>query len=232
MFSVKFGDSIDTWETYRIVPTSRPDVNPPTAKTNYADVYSVNGPLDLSEALTGFMLYDSRRGSWEFYTKNRAMPWPTLYQRLLNEIHGRKFKVKLSNDQNFYYVGRILIREPKAPKTHTNITIEYILEPYKYELTSSLEPWLWDPFNFETGIIRDYAGLTVDGTLSLFIPASGRPFIPTITASAAMEVTVNGTTYQLNAGENRITAILIDKDTTLTFSGSGTVSVYYQGAWL
>lgn len=231
MFSIQF-DDIDTWETYQLVPTSRPDVNPPAAKTNYIDVYSPDGALDLSTALTGFMLFDNRKGSWEFYTRNRAMPWEVLYHRLLNELHGRSFRVKLSQQPDFYYIGRIFVKDPKSPKTHTNPTLEYFLEPYKYELTTSLEPWLWDPFNFETGIIRDYSGLTVDGTLALFIPASSRPYIPTITASAAMTVETGGETYQLAAGENRITEILIDKDTTLTFSGSGTVSVEYQGAWL
>jgi hypothetical protein len=48
-----------------------------------------------------------------------------------------------------------------------------------------------------------------------------------------MSVSCRGQTYSLSAGDNRNVNILIGRaEETLTFTGSGTVSVNYRGGWL
>lgn len=223
-----------TYRDYHLIPTSRPVVNPPQAKTNYADVNGINGSLDLSTALTGFMTFQDRSGSWEFLVKKRVRPWEVDYTKLMNDLHGKYFdRIRLEDEPYYYYKGRLFVSAWKSQKDASYVTINYTLEPYKYEIQNSLEDWLWDPFSFETGVIRNYKNLVVSGTLALEVPGSARPYIPTITVSAAMTVTFNGTTYNLASGSNTIPEIVISQaGTTLTFSGSGTVSVLYQGAWL
>ena len=227
-------DGLHSYLDLNLVPTSRPAVMPPEALTNYVDVSGIDGPLDLSTALTGFLLYGNRTGSWEFLVKKRVLPWQTEYMQLLNKLHGKRIeKLILEDDPEYYYKGRTFVEGWKSDKANTFVTISYELQPYKYEMTNSLEPWLWDPFSFETGIIREYGELAVSGTLKVTIPGTSRPYIPTITASAAMTVTYKGTVYNLAAGENFIDAIMITEETAeLTFSGTGTVSILYQGAWL
>ena len=222
-------DDKDIFEDFSLVPVTRPVVNEPETITKYVDVYGVDGPLDLSEALTGQMMYKNRKGTWEFHIKNYSDSWDNIIHRLANYIHGRRVVVRLEDDAWYYYMGRLeLDKFSSAP----DVKINYNLEPYKYE-PSTFQDWLWDPFNFENGIIREYKNLTVDNSLVLTVPGSSRPCIPIITCSTAMTVTYQNHAYSLNAGDNRVTGILIGSDEeTLTFSGSGTVSVDYRGGWL
>ena len=224
----------NTYTDYKLIPTSRPAVNPPEPKTNYADVNGINGTLDLSTVLIGHMLYNNRSGQWDFIVKKRVLPWQAEYMELLNALHGRYFdRIRLEDDLYYYYKGRLTVKSWKSDKVNTGVSIGYYLEPYKYEDTNSLEDWLWDPFSFETGIIREYKDITVSSSTTLHIPGSSRPYIPTITASTAMTMTYGGQSYNLAAGENVFNDIILaSADADLTFSGSGTVSVLYQGAWL
>lgn len=73
----------------------------------------------------------------------------------------------------------------------------------------------------------------MDGTLTLTIPGTRRPCIPTITASTAMTATFGGKEYALTSGDNRISGICITEgDNVLTFTGDGTVSIDYRGGRL
>lgn len=230
MDSVYFGDK-NSWEDFHLFPSPEIIVNPPKPITNYVDVGGVDGQLDLSTALTGSMRYDNRTGSWTFGVATEH--WETAYHELANYLHGQKMRVVLSDDPGFYYMGRLELNSWKSNKYFSVLVINYILEPYKYDILSSLDDWLWDPFCFETDIIREYKDLTVNGSLVLKVPGSSRPCVPTITCSAAMSVSCRGQTYSLSAGNNRNVNILIGRaEETLTFTGSGTVSVNYRGGWL
>ena len=72
--SITFGDK-NTWDDWHLIPSSRPLFNPPTPKTKYQDIPGANGKLDLSEALTGYPVYDNRIGSFEFYVMNGYQEW-------------------------------------------------------------------------------------------------------------------------------------------------------------
>ena len=129
--------------------------------------------------------------------------------------------------------GRVTMNAVESDRKTATISLKAVCDPYKLEITGSLDDWLWDTFNFETGIIRDYKALPVDGTLTLTIPGTRRPCIPTITASSAMTATFGGKEYALTAGDNRISGICITEgDNVLTFAGNGTVSIDYRGGRL
>ena len=56
---------------------------------------------------------------------------------------------------------------------------------------------------------------------------------PMITVSKDMTVTFEGNTYNLKTGTNKIYEILISEgENTLTFTGTGTVSIDYTGGSL
>ena len=89
--------------------------------------------------------------------------------------------------------------------------------------------WLWDTFNFETDVARDYAELVVDGTLTTTIVGSKMPVTPVSEVSSNMSLLFEGTTYQLTAGRNRIAGMtLVDQAYQMTFTGNGTVSVEFE----
>lgn len=209
-------------------------ISAPETNTRFIEVPGRNGALDLSEALTGFPTYKDRDIVLTFDGKTRDFDsWERLYSQILNAIHGQRLKIQLDTDPGFYYEGRVSVSSKKEVLETDTLTIAARVAPYKLELTSSRDPWLWDPFSFETGIIRDYDTLTVNGSLSLVIPGNAMRVVPTITTSAAMTVTFEGKTYNLTAGKNRVSDIcLTSGENTLVFTGSGTVSVNYQGGEL
>lgn len=237
MYHSIYIDEKNTWDDFYLIPETRPVVNPPEVRTMYVDIPGKDGALDLSTALTGFVLYKNREGSWTFIVDNDHWNWEVAYHTISNYLHGKRMKIILEDDPNFYYIGRLAVDEWKSEQSWSKIVIKYNLEPFKYELTSSVEEWLWDPFSFETGVVRESGNITIPGTLTIIIPSSRRPVIPTFVVSAngnGMTMQVNGgTTYTLYDGTNRNTSIIFgEEETTLELTGTGVLSIIYQGGWL
>lgn len=234
--SVTFGNK-NTWDDWHLIPSTRPVFNPPSVKTQYIDIPGANSQVDLTESLTGYPVYDNRTGSMEFNVVNGYRTWDVLYSEIMNYLHGKKMKAYLEDDPYFYYEGRFTVNEWKSDKYWSIITIEYNVYPYKKEPNTSVEPWLWDPFDFEQGIIRDYNALVVDGTLELEILGREEYVVPEIIVDSddgsGMTVKVGSTTYELSDGVNVNPNIVVgETNVTLTFTGNGTVGVNYQGGSL
>lgn len=235
--SITFGDK-NTWDDWHLIPSKRPSFNPPTVKSQYVDIPGGNGVLDLTESLTGYPLYNTRTGSWEFYVENGFKPWDELYSEISNYLHGQKLRAILEDDPGFYYEGRFTVDEWNSDSWWSTITISYDVYSYKKELTSSLENWLWDPFDFETGIVREYGELEVNDTLTLEIPSRQEYICPKIIVTSSdgtgMNLQYNSKTYHLNDGENLLPEVTFGGGVTVTlkFTGNGTVSVDYQGGSL
>ena len=234
--SITFGDK-NTWDDWHLIPSTRPLFNPPDVKTHIVDIPGANGQIDLTESLTGYPLYENRTGSIEFYVANGYEDWSVLYSKIMNYLHGKRMRATLEDDRYFYYEGRFEVNKWESDKWWSKITIDYDVYPYKKEPNSSIEPWLWDPFDFEYGIIRDYSELVVDGSLSLEILGRQEPIVPEITvdsdSGSGMTVKVGSKTYELSEGVNVNPNIVIgEANVTLVFTGNGTVSVNYQGGML
>lgn len=150
--SITFGDK-NTWDDWHILPTERPVFAPPEPKTHYIDIPGGNGSLDLTESLTGYPVYNNRTGSFTFRVMNDYGNWSERYSEIMEHLHGRNMKAVLADDDQWFYQGRFTVDGWKSGSTWSEITIGYNVNPFKWSVLSSTEPWLWDPFNFETGII-------------------------------------------------------------------------------
>lgn len=238
---ITFGDK-HTWRDWRLVPTSRPVFQPPDVKRIEIDLTGGDGIVDLTESLTGDVRYKQRTGSMEFQVENKEQ-WTTVYSDILDYLHGQKMKAVLDDDLGYYYMGRFSVNQWKSDKMNSKIVIDYSTDPYKYDMFGSADEWLWDSFNFETGIIRDYyRNLPVETgkTTSIFIPGERKPVVPEFDVilgdgvdSIKVRTSTNGKTYTLKAGKNRIPSIVIRKDgATFYFTGAGTVTINYRGGRL
>lgn len=205
----------------------------PEAKTNYIEIVGRDGFLDLSEALTGDIQYNNRNITLTFNIENDFYKWQSMISNISNYVHGKIHKIIMDTDKGFYYYGRVSINTEKTNSVDGTLVLECNVEPYKYEITSSLEPWTWDDFSFLDGIIRDYKDLVVSGSLSLTIQARRKKRIPTFTTNSIMTVKFNNITYQLPIGSTQVLDIeLIEGNNILTFTGNGIVSVDYRGGSL
>ena len=153
-------NGMNTWKDWKLIPSSRPLFNAPKVKTNYIDLPGANGSIDATQVLSSYIYYNNREGSNEFYVANREHDWATVYSEIMNYLQGRKVKIILSDDPGFYYRGRLAVNQWKSEKDFSRIVIDYVVDPYKYEIISTNEDWLWDPFNFYTGIIRKKSDYT------------------------------------------------------------------------
>lgn len=226
-YGVLFGDK-HSFRDFGLYPKSKMVINPPDVREVYVEVAGADGDLDITEALTGRANYESREGDFEFTLVDRKK-WDSVYSGLMNTLHGRKMRVVLDDDPYHYYYGRIKIDSFRTNKYTANIAIKGVFDPYKKSLIANSEQWLWDPFNFETDVARDYMSMVVDGTLTVTVVGSRMPVTPVIEVSSDMTVIFEGTTYQLTSGKNRIVGItLVDQEYEMTFNGNGTVNIQFE----
>ena len=229
--------NIHTLEDWGCYMHNRQTVTPPEVKWLTEDIPGANGKLNYTKALSGRVNYKNRTLHIELFVLDAMIKWDAIYSMMLDALHGRQFHIIFDSDANYFYDGWAYIVELQSSRKKGIIVIECDVEPFKYEMYSSLDDWLWDPFNFEDGIIREYKNLTVSGTRTLIIPGRRMEVVPTFTVHSTggtgMDVTFEGVTYHLSEGDSRVPAIdLGEGDNELIFAGTGTVSVDYRGGRL
>ena len=228
------GAAIHTLTDWGCYLHGRQKIDPAPVKWMKESIPGTNGKLDYTKALSGRVNYDSRLIHVELFVLDAVNMWDSVYSAMQDFLHGQTMKIIFDSDSGYYYEGTVEVNEWQSMKKMAVIVIEGDVDPFKYEMFSSLEDWEWDPFNFEDGIIREYKNLTVNASLTLTIPGRRMEVVPTFTVSNTsgngLNVTYNSVTYHLSEGANRVPAIdLKEGDNVLVFTGSGKVSVDYRG---
>lgn len=230
MLGVTF-DGKHSWRDYGLILTSTLTPSPPVKK-HEVDIPGADGVLDLSEALGGVrysqrtitMTFAFAAGYWYRYTKN---------SEIANAIHGKRMKIILDDDPNYYYYGRVNFDSWTVDKSLGLLSFTMTADPYKYDLISTTDAWLWDTFSFKDGIIRNYKNMIVDGEQKIRILGSPKRTIPVIISDVDMTLIFQGKEYQIVAGKNKIYEIAIGpSEYVLQFRGNGTVSIEYRGGML
>lgn len=231
--SITIGEK-NTWDDWHLIPSSRPLFNPPSVKENTVDIPGGDGVLDLTASLAGRPTYNNRTGSWTFYVQNGFKDWTVLYSEIMVYLHGQTFTAVLEDDPGYYYEGRFSVNSWKSDKDYSQIVIDYNVGPYKKDASGTGSDWLWDPFNFETGVIRNYKNLSVLTSLTVTVIGDMMENVPTIIASASgMQVEYEGETYSLSKGANTIPKIILRSgENTLTFTGEGIITIENVGGRL
>ena len=250
LHSLILNDKIDTWDDWKVVTTKRPVFNEPELKSEYVGVPGRDGNLDMTEVLTGYPLYDNRRGVLQFFLYDDSVLALSKLNIIRNYLHGRKHKIILNDEPEYYYIGRLMMHEshPTTEGEYAVFDLEYDLEPYKYDLASSNEDWLWDPFNFETGVIREYKNIPVAGPngTTVTVVGSRKPSVPKFIVTAhggggssqpfIVNMLFEGSTYELTPGTNILPQIVLhDEEYTFHFSTSELlmyVSIDFRGGSL
>lgn len=231
--SINIGEK-NTWDDWHLVPTSRPLVAAPQVKTSFIDLPGADGSLDMTNVLAGRPTYQRRSGSWEFLVMNDYFDWAVLYSEIMVYLQGKEFNVILDDDPGYYYTGRLAVNQWRSDPNWSKIVINYNFDPYKRELASYGHDWLWDPFNFETGVIRDYSDIIVDGTETIVYINDLLATTPTfISTAAGMQMNVMNNTYILNLGNNVFPELVFQKgEYFITFIGTGRVTIESIGGRL
>lgn len=215
------------------------EIEAPTPQTYLIDVPGRNGSIDLTEAL-GAVKYKNRSIKMDFIHKD-ATPheWHEIYSELLSLYHGKRAEIIFDADADYYYSGRLTVSSSKEDQIHSSATITADCDPYAYEVQDRGEPWKWDPFNFETGVIysSNYIDISVNGTQRFDFDFNGQmPVVPTFELiSGSCKVTYRGTSYTLNTGMNRFPELIVD-DTGVKYAiltgTNAALTIHYRGGKL
>lgn len=238
-FTIEVGNksyhSLDDWG---LMMTQAVSISDPEQQTSYIEIIGANQMLDVSTALTGRPTFKKRAIKIGVAKLYQAEYWDAEISRIRNAIEGKLVKVIFDNDTEYYWQGRAHVetftRSDKWGKFFINIPMA---DPFKYDVQSNIDPWLWDSFDFENDSVPAEPVIEVDGTVSIVAPSGTMYCVPTFTVSEmSSPITVsNGSrTYPMVNGTNIFPALLIngDEEVTLTFSGKGRVVMEYRGGSL
>lgn len=214
-------------------------IGDPQMETTYIKIPGRNGLIDASEAISGRRIFTKRSLSFEVGGIHERLAWDSIISGFRNNIEGRVCRLTLDNDRGYYWRGRVYIKgfDRFRELGTLNLTVPSA-EPYKYSWESSAEPWLWDPFNFETGVITYIGAITVVGSETVTIPSGHMATNPDLVVSdktsADFTVTANGTTFDLSVGSNKFPSLFVggEEEVELEFTGDAKVQIVYRSGSL
>lgn len=213
MNGVKFGDkhSITDWD---LLMTSK-SIGNPEPKILTVEIPGSDGLKDLTEAF-GEINYNNRTLTFNFDLFQSPSEWWTIKDKISKYLHGKKLKIILDQDDEYYYFGRCKITNFSNDYTVAHLTIECDCEPYKYK-TSTTEI----TESVTAGTTYTYSNLS-------------KSVIPTLILSADMTLEFEGNTYSLSAGTQKVLDIkFVEGNNSIKVTaGSGTLTVKYQEATL
>ncbi|MDD7521470.1 MAG: phage tail family protein [Lachnoclostridium sp.] len=225
-------DNFHSYKDFKLILTKK-TISSPELQEEYVDVPGRDGPIDLSEVLTGTVKFKERTISLSFFSLSPAQNWATEYSKLQNKLLGKRSMLIFDDDPDYYWNGRIRSVEQEQDGKHMQYSIEVKTDPYKMERYSSSEDWEWDTFDFEYGVINEGKDIKVDGDTKTYIYAGSKISYPTITSSAEMTLIFKGKSYNVPVGTTSMYEVILDYgDNELTFKGRGTITIEYRGGSL
>jgi hypothetical protein len=114
-----------------------PFVMPPALpKTNYIDIPGGDGSIDLTEA-HGEVKYYDRDCSFVFTMNPNSDLSETAFEEKKTEVsnilNGRRCRITLDKDSEYYYIGRCTVEEYLSDKRLRQIVISAKVHPYKFK---------------------------------------------------------------------------------------------------
>lgn len=211
MKGVQFGNK-HTYDDWDLVLTNK-SLGLPVPKTSSVEVEGADGLIDTSEVLSGEIKFNNRKLEFEFTMTTDYEEYNELITEIANHIHGRKLKITLDEDDDYYYLGRCQINEWSSDKRVGKIVISCDCEPYKY----SVRP---------TTITAK-----INGTTYVKVVGKRMTVTPIIEVSNDMEIIVDGKSNNLYTNcKNEILDLFIKEGVnTLKFVGNGEVKITYTG---
>lgn len=138
----------NTWESWHLIPESRPTLSKPAQKTTVLDGgVAVNGDIDLSLSVIPYPIFSPREGSFTFIynplvlmVNNDTRTWKDIDSEMCNFFNGRKLRMVLEDDPTNYYEGEFKVEswESNNDGSGSTVTIGYKVFPYKMAIYDSL----------------------------------------------------------------------------------------------
>lgn len=207
------GVSFDTLHSYRdfSLYLSKKTIESPKPKTETQEVPGADVELDFTEFF-GDVKFENRTLKFEFSTLVPQSEFSTLFSKIQNALNGRKMKIVLDEDAEFYYVGRVSVKEWQADGVIGKLSVECDCEPYKYKQDKTVKT------------------ISVAGTQVVQLSNLRQHVVPKFNTTAAIQIVFNGGTYSVSTtGDFTIPDLVLkDGDNQITLKGTATVRIEYQ----
>ena len=209
MNGVIFGD-YHSYDDFNLILSSK-SIGAPSAKTEMITVPGADGVLDFTEFF-GETRYNNRNLTFNFTSIMHYSEQLTQDSAVKNALHGKKVKIILDTDCDFYYIGRVSVGDWTNEKNIGKLTISCDCEPWKYKINPT--------------IIN--ATITDSGTVSL--SNLRRSVSPKISTDAPITIAWTGGSASLASGNHWIIPELVLKagETQVTITGTANVKFEYQ----
>lgn len=110
---------------------------PAMPKTNYMEIAGGNGSLDFTEAF-GEVKYKDRDLKFTFtIDPAETMTFDEKVTQISNALNGKKCKITLDRDADYYWDGRLTVNEYLQNKSIGQIVISATVRPYKLKQTET-----------------------------------------------------------------------------------------------
>ena len=204
-------DSYDEWGyhlAHKVIGEAEP-------KYNLVQVPGGVGYIDLTDAL-GAMGYNERE--LELTMKDIAdhNEFIRHYSTMQADIHGKRCKITLSDDPDYYWDGRCSVGAMEQDGMACYVTVVAICQPYKLKQSKTVVQ--------DDSLTEEYKEIVLSNDTM--------PTIPTITVQQETAIQYNGATYSINTGSHRLLdIILVSGGGTIkakALGGSGSIKIEYQ----
>ena len=189
-------DYIDTWDDWKLIPSSRPVIAPPIERTKFVTVPCRDGSLDYSQTVPKRATFDDRTGKIEFYLENdyEGWDWETAYTTICERLKGKRVRFALEDNPSHYYEGLLWVNQFKSDKGHSKITLEYRLHPTMHTL--KVEAVALNVYELKLNRGMEYQLLVGVGPTNTFY----RKINVTTKPRDVVKITQNGTILALRKG--------------------------------
>lgn len=233
MDTVTFGTK-NSYADFGLILSSK-SVSLPKAKTKTVEVPGADGVIDLTEILSNDVKFGNRKLQFTFTVVDHFNGWAARLSEVANYLHGKKMKVYMDWDKQFYYEGRCTVNSFKSKKRTATIVIDVDADPWKYERNSAYQMWTWDDFSFLDGIIRKNEFEVVKGSNYLTLINQRKPVSPTITCHVNMTVGIGEQSFILQPGTTTLTEAKLVEGTnfiSIESAEADTITITYKGGSL
>lgn len=215
MKGITFGD-LHSYRDLHLLLTGK-EIGSPETKRMKLDVPGADGSIDYTDFF-GEPKYEDVTHKFTFATIVPTTEFLSLFSTVKNAIHGKKMRIILDDDPQFYYVGRPEVSQFANDKNIGQIKIDAECEPFKYKLN-------------KTAVTR-----AVDGTESIILTNSRKRAVPevTITAEGSMRIVYReNNIWDLGSGSYTLPELeLLEGENTVSVTGTGTIAFTWQEASL
>lgn len=211
LYGTLFGDVHSDFDL-RLIPQSIA-VSPAAPKTNLVSIPGGNGSVDLTEALGVGVSYKDRTIKWTFTLYPRT-DWPSKRSEVSNALNGKRMKIVLGDDPEWYYDGRVCVTNHKSSKLYHQISVSATCAPYKRRrMESRVDAELSDEFRY------------------LMCNIGQMPLVPLITVGQETTIVYGESSFTVSAGTHTIPALLMSGTQTIrakVAEGTGTISITWR----